>query len=113
MECYEGTLYEMDKDNLNLILIEKEDNECKYTMPLIMLFYHELFGHTKQILDNNHSISPTHYYNPHDNYKLCYHCFLGEIGRLFEFYISPEIEVINNLKILYLQMKNYCLQNYG
>ena len=98
IECFEGTLYEMDEKKLNFILVENEDNKCNYTMPLIMLFLHELLGHAKHRLDNNNSMSPSHYYNPHDNYKLCYHCFLGESGRLFEFYISPEIEIIKYLK---------------
>ena len=95
---YEGTLYEMSQDELDSILINKEDNECKYTIPLIMLFFHELFGHIKHRLDNNCSPSPCNYYNPYDNYNLCYHCFLGEEGRLLEFYISPNIDIIKYLK---------------
>ena len=98
MECFEGTLYEMNENELNLNLIEKEDKDCKYTIPLIMVFLHELFGHAKHRLDNTSSMSPTHYYNPHDNYKLCFHCLMGESGRLLEFYISPKIDIINYLK---------------
>ena len=97
MECFEGTLYGMEENTLNSILIEKVDTDCKYTMPLIMLFMHELFGHAKHRLDV-WSQSPTHYYNPHNNYKLCFHCLSGESGRLFEFYISPEINIIKYLK---------------
>ena len=98
MECFEGTIYEMNENELNLNLIEKEDKECRYTIPLIMLFFYELFGHTKHRLDNISYMSPTHYYNPHDNYKLCLHCHKGESKRLLEFYISPKIDIINYLR---------------
>ena len=98
MECYEGTLYDINDISLISKIIENEDNDCIYTMPLIMLFFHELFGHAKHRLDNNYSLSPSHYYNPYDNYKLCYHYHLGESGRLFEFYISNDIEIIKYLK---------------
>lgn len=96
--CYEGTLYEKSQDELDSILTNKEDNECQYTIPLIMFLFNELFGHAKHRLENNSSISPCNYYNPYDNYKLCYQCFLGKAGRLLEFYISPNIEIIKYLK---------------
>ena len=108
MECFEGSLYEMNENKLNLILIETEDNECKYTMPLIMLFMHELFGHAKHRLDC-WSLSPTHFYNPHNNYKLSYHCFEGESGRLFEFYISPDINIIKYLQFSLFPNKDLLL----
>jgi len=62
-----------------------------------MLLFHELFDYAKHRLDNNSSISPCNYYNPYDNYKLCYQSFLGETGRLLEFYISPNINIIKYL----------------
>ena len=98
MEIFEGTLYNLKQEELDFILVDNEDKECKYTLPLTMVFLHELIGHAKHRLDSYISLSPTHYYNPHDNYKLCYHCFLGESGRLFEFYISPNINIISYLK---------------
>ena len=102
LECFEGTLYDKDNDSLNSILIENEDTQCKYSIPLIMVFFHELFGHAKHRLDNNHSESPTHFYNPYDNYKLLYHCFNGESGRIFEYYISDKIDIIKYLKFALL-----------
>ena len=98
MQCYEGTLYDINDISKISEIIENEDKECKYTMPLIMLFFHELFGHSKHRLDNNYSMSATHFYNPYDNYKLCYHYYLGESGRLFEYYISNDVEIIKYLK---------------
>ena len=98
MQCYEGTLFINDYDYLNQILIENEDNDCKYTLPLLMLFFHELFGHAKHRLDNNVSMSPTNFYDPYNNYNLLYHCMLGESGRLVEYYISNDIKIINYLK---------------
>ena len=95
---YEGTLFEKSQEELDSILTNKEDNECEYTISLIMLLLHELFGHVKHRLDRNSSISSCNYYNPYDNYKLCYHCFLGETGRLLEFYISPNEDIIKYLK---------------
>lgn len=62
-----------------------------------MLLFHELFDYAKHRLDNNSSISPCNYYNPYDNYKLYYQSFLGETGRLLEFYISPNINIIKYL----------------
>jgi hypothetical protein len=98
MECYEGTLYDINDNSLISKIIESEDNDCIYSMPLIMLFFHELFGHAKHRLDNNYSLSPSHYYNPYDNYKLCHHCKYGESGRLFEYYFSNDINIIHYLK---------------
>ena len=108
IECFEGTRYEMDENELNLILIETEDNECKYTMPLIMIFFHELFGHAKHRLDCC-SISPSHFYNPYNNYKLSFHCVAGESGRLFEFYISPDINIIKYLQFSLFPNKDLLL----
>ena len=98
IQCYEGILYDINDISTISKIIENEDKECIYTMPLIMLFFHELFGHSKHRLDNNYSMSPTHFYNPYDDYKLCYHYHLGESGRLFEYYISNDVEIIKYLK---------------
>ena len=98
LECFEGTLYDKDVDFLNSNLIENEDTKYEYSLPLIMVFFHELFGHAKHRLDNNYSFSPTHFYNPYDNYKLLYHCANGESGRILEFYISNDMEIIKYLK---------------
>ena len=106
LECFEGTLYNNeDIDFLNSILINNEDTQCKYSLPLIMVFLHELFGHAKHRLDNNHSLSPTHFYNPYANYQLLYHCVNGESGRIFEYYISDDIEIIKYLKFALIPNK--------
>ena len=98
LECFEGTLYDKDADFLKSNLIENEDTKYEYSLPLIMVFFHELFGYAKHRLDNNYSFSPTHFYNPYANYKLLYHCLNGESGRILEFYISNDIEIIKYLK---------------
>ena len=47
--------------------------------------FNGLFGHSKHKLEY-WSMSPTHYYNPHDNnYKLSFYWFIKENGRLFDF----------------------------
>ena len=85
MEFNEVTLYDIKDNSLIKKIINDEDIECKYTIPLIFLLFNELFGKTKFKFDNNYLMYPSHYYNPYDNYKLC---FFHNYNGLFEFYIS-------------------------
>ena len=95
MECNEVTLYDIKDNSLINKIINEEDIECKYTIPLIFLFFNELFGKAKFIFDNNYLMFPSHYYNPYDNYKLC---FFNNYNELFEFYISNDTEIVKYLK---------------
>ena len=97
MECYEGTLYGINDISLNSKIINEEDKECKYTIPLIELFINELFGQMQLKFDKNYLMLPSHYYNLYDNYKLCFNNNYGKNG-LFEFYISNDVEIIKYLK---------------
>ena len=106
MEFFEGTLYvNKDFNYLNSILIDNEDNDCKYTLPLLMLFFFELFNYVKFRLDNSESKKPSYFYNPYDNYNLYFHYIDEEGKRLFEYYISNEIEIIEYLKFSFLPNK--------
>ena len=97
LECYEGTLYDIKDISLILKIINEEDKDCKYTIPLIMLFINELFGKTRFKFDRNYLTFPNHYYNPYNNYKLCCNYNCG-INRLLEFYISNDIDIVKYLK---------------
>ena len=104
MRVYEGSLFKMSKDELDTRLIETEDIEVKYTIPLIMLIFHECFCHAKIRRRNANINSPSYFCNPYNNYNILYHCELGECGRIFEYYISPNIEVIKFLKYSLISM---------
>ena len=104
MRVYEGSLFKINKEQLDTKLIETEDNEVKYTIPLIMLFLSECFCHAKIRKRNNDIYSPSYFCNPYNNYNIMFHCETGECGRLFEFYISPNIEVIKFLKYSFISM---------
>ena len=95
MEFNEVTLYDIKDNSLIKKIINEEDIECKYTIPLIFLLFNELFGKTKFKFDNNYLMLPSHYYNPYDNYKLC---FYNNYNELFEFYISNDTEIVKYLK---------------
>jgi len=104
MRVYEDSLFKINKDELDIKLIETEDKEIKYIIPLIMLFLNECFCHPKIRKRNNDIDSPSYFYNPYNDYNILFHCKLGECGRLFEFYISPNIEVIKFLKYSFISM---------
>ena len=62
MECNEVTLYDIKDNSLIKKIINDEDIECKYTIPLIFLLFNELFGKTKFKFDNNYLMFPSHYF---------------------------------------------------
>ena len=97
VRVYEKELFKHVKENLNKCMLE-EDKEYKYSIPLIMLFFHECFGHGKLRIRFEGSESPNYLYNPYDNYELSYHDENGESGRLIEFYISSDMDTIRFLK---------------
>lgn len=101
IRIYEGTLFKMSKDEVDLNIINKEDKEVRFTIPIVMLLFHDCFCHSKI---RKRFDSPSYFYNPYDDLTLVFHCDNGECGRLFEFYISPNIDVIKFLKYSYVSM---------
>ena len=63
-----------------------------------MVLIHECFCHGKIRLSGEENESPNYFYNPHNDYELSYHTMNGESGRIFEFYISKNKDVIRFLK---------------
>ena len=101
---YEGNLFKIRKDLSDFNIMNNKDEQVKYTIPIIMLFLHECFCCFKNRQRFSEIDSPSYFYNPYDDYKLIFHSDKGECGRLFEFYISPNIEVIKFLKYSYASM---------
>jgi hypothetical protein len=104
LSIYEGNLFKIGKDLSDLNIMNNKDEQVKYTIPIIMLFLHECFCCFKNRQRFSEIDSPSYFYNPYDDYKLIFHSDKGECGRLFEFYISPNIEVIKFLKYSYASM---------
>ena len=76
----------------------KDELIRKYSIPIIMVLFHDCFCHGKIRLSSEGSESPNYFYNPYDNYEIYYHDENGESGRLFEFYISRNKDDIRFLK---------------
>ena len=109
---YEGTLFKKRKNHKDLNIMKFRDDTVKYTIPIIMLFLHECFCHTKIRSRHSEIGSPSYFYNPYDDYTLLFHCDKGECGSLLEFYISPNIEVIKFLKYSYVSMPELLNSEY-
>ena len=84
--------------------MSNKDDQVKYTIPIIMLLLHECFCCSKNRKRFSEIDFPSFFYNPYDDYNLVFHSDKGECGRLFEFYISHNIEVIKFLKYSYASM---------
>ena len=104
ISIYEGNLFKIGKDLSDFNIMNHKDEQVKYTIPIIMHFLHECFCCFKNRQRISEIDSPSYFYNPYDDYKLIFHSDKGECGRLFEFYISPNIEVIKFLKYSYASM---------
>ena len=99
----ENSYFNFSIENGEEMLIERDDVECKYTIPLLVLFMHEYLGHGKHAFKNNLKFgrehSPTHItINYKDNPLTFYTENKGESGRLIEFFISPYEEIIYYIK---------------
>ena len=96
---YFGFSMEEGKKNL----IENDDIEGIYTIPLLLLFMHEIFGHAfhnnRQNLKIGREHSPTNFtFKINNKYINFYTQNNGESGKIVEFYISPYKEVIFYMK---------------
>ena len=99
----ENTYFNMSLEEGYQKLIQNDDNEGKYTIPLLMLFLHEFLGHGKHALKVNlkygREKSPTHMTIGYkENLSTFYVESKGESGRFLEFFISPYEEIIYYLK---------------
>lgn len=97
IRIFENEIFKQEID-LDKYLINEKDIDCKYSIPIIMVLIHECFCHGKIRISGEGNESPNYFYNPHNDYELSYHTENGESGRLFEFYISKNIDVIRFLK---------------
>ena len=89
---------------LDNLLLKNNDNDCKYTMPLVMIILQELYGYTKN--DYHYKkVVPQNFLNGKENikkestikkYSLS---FQGvENGRILEIFISSNKKIIYTLK---------------
>ena len=104
IQIYENSLFKLG-NNSDKYLIEEEDKNCKYSIPLILLLLHESFCHGKTKFDFEENDSPNSFYNPYYDYNLFHHCSDGESGRLFEYYISSDKQIIRFLKYSFVPLK--------
>ena len=99
----ENSYFNFSIDEGEKMLIENDDIDCKYTIPLLILFMHEFLGHGKHAFKNNLKFgrehSPTHVtINYKNNPTTFYTENKGESGRLVELFISPYEEIIYYMK---------------
>lgn len=121
MVINDGKIFNQDSDiKLKELLLENQDKEYKYSIPLLMSFLHELFDHRKNMFKNKDSSSPTHInsinkfnFNPKIN-EVCFEEGLlndyyistsGENLRTLEFFISNNINDIYALKFSCIPFK--------
>ena len=97
VRIFENEIIKSEID-LDKYLVNEKDIDCKYSIPIIMVLIHECFFHGKIRLSGEENESPNYFYNPHNDYELSYHTMNGESGRIFEFYISKNKDVIRFLK---------------
>lgn len=117
----EGNLFRgQSKKELKKLLLEQEDKEYKYSMPLLMALLHEIYGHAKNayhyksVYSPNRVLSNDNFIFGEDlnvstgitNLKKYFLCFEGESGRALEFFISSQKEIIYALKFSFFPMKD-------
>ena len=114
----EGNLFNKSPEELDDLLINNNDDDCKYTIPLVMIILHEYYGHAKNAYHSKKVKSPN-FLNSNENFTFSNEdikkeskikrynlSFLGgETGRTLEFYISSNKKIIYALKFSYISMK--------
>lgn len=117
----DGKIFSQDSDNiLRSQLLQKEDKEYKYSIPILMSILHELFAHFKNMLREKNATSPTHMNSVQFTFnnekvkqpnieELTFENYYinssGENGRSLEFFISENINIIYILKFSCLPFK--------
>lgn len=121
MGINDGKIFSQDSDDiLRKQLLESQDIDCKFTIPILMSFFHELYAHGKNMLNNRNPSSPTHInsitkfkFNEPINKNVLEEVPLqkyyintsGESGRTLEFFISEDIKIIYALKFSCISLK--------
>ena len=116
----EGTLFKKPKQELEDLLLNNEDKNYEYTMPLVMIILHEYYGHSKNAYHYKKVNSPN-YLNSNETFSFSEDltnesitkslkvkqyslCDNGECGRTLEFFISSNKIIIYTLKFSYINM---------
>jgi len=114
----EGNLFNESYKELDDILLNNNDSDCKYTIPLAMIILHEYYGHSKNAYHFTKVKSPN-YINSNESFsfsnediksvlkikKYSLPIIEGESGRALEFFISSDKNIIYTLKFSYISMK--------
>ena len=63
----EGNLFNKSPEELDDLLINNNDDDCKYTIPLVMIILHEYYGHAKNAYHSKKVKSPN-FLNSNENF---------------------------------------------
>ena len=114
----EGNLFNESSEELNDLLLKNNDNDCKYTIPLVMIILHEYYGYSKNAYHYPKVKSPN-FINSNKNFtisnddikkvseikKYSLPILGDESRRSLEFFISSDKKIIYTLKFSYISMK--------
>ena len=114
----EGNLFNESFEELDDLLLKNNDNECKYTIPLVMIILHEYYGYSKNDFHYK-KVNYPNFINSNKNFtfpnedikketeikKYSLPILGGESGRSLEFLISSDRKIIYTLKFSYISMK--------
>ena len=114
----EGNLFNESSKELDDLLLKNNDNDCKYTIPLVMIILHEYYGYSKNAYHYPKVKSPN-FINSNKNFtisnddikkvseikKYSLPILGDESRRSLEFFISSDKKIIYTLKFSYISMK--------
>jgi len=114
----EGNLFDKYFQELDNLLLKNNDNDCKYTIPLVMIILHEYYGYEKDIYHYKKLVSPN-FLNRNKNFTFSNENIKKEStikeyslssagwenGRTLEFFLSCDKKIIYTLKFSYISMK--------
>ena len=100
----EGNLFEESYEELEDLLLKKNDIDCKYTIPLVMIILHEYYGYSKNSYHYPKVKSPN-YLNSNDKFTFSNED-IKKVAEIKE-YSLPIIGQENgrNLEFLFLRIK--------
>ena len=94
----EYEIFNLNEKDLDKCLINEEDINCKYSIPLIMYLFEKCFCQEINKSKSERNEFPNYFYNPYDNYNPTQYNYNRGNGKIFEFYISSNIDKIRFLK---------------